>query len=299
MKPLRLARLPSRLLLIFALLSVLLSQTAAVPAAPTATTVDTIYALAFPDSLIRFRSTSPATIDQTTPITGLLSGTTLVGIDFRLNTGQLYAIGINGTSNRHGRVYTINPDTGVASLVSSTPFSTSLQAGGWAIDLNPVPDRIRLVNNQDTSLRVNPATGQLSAVDISLHRPSNDPYVAALAYDRNTLGVGSSTLYGIDWYVAQLVMIGGVDGTPSANAGLVSEVGQLGIHAQTATIGFDISSGGAAYASLSEDIDSYSLYSINLSTGTATLIDTIGAGGPVSDIAIRPRYTLFLPLVRR
>jgi len=186
-----------RFLLVFAVLSgLLLTQTAAVPLAPP-TVPDTIYGLRPANTLIRFLSSSPATINQTTPITGLLAGTTLVAIDFRINTGQLYGLGLNGTS---GRLYTINPATGAASLVSSTPFSATVSTPAYfGMDFNPKVDSIRLVNNLDNNLRLNPTSGLLTATDVNLNRPSNNPTVVALAYDRNVIGAASTTAWSARW----------------------------------------------------------------------------------------------------
>jgi uncharacterized protein DUF4394 len=304
MTPLRQAARPPRLLLIFAALSVLLlSQAAAVPFTP-AVTADIIYGLVPANTLIRFSSASPGTINQTLPITGLLPGTSLVAIDFRPKTAQLYGIGITGTaSSAYGRVYDINPATGAAALVGSSPFSTSLAAGAsYGMDFNPLVDRIRLVNNLDINLRVNPSTGLLAAVDVSLHKVSGNPLVVALAYNRNLLGTGSSTLYGIDIESAQaqLVMVGGPNGNPSANGGVVSQVGPLGLTTQfPPNIGLDINTTGAAFASFRAN-SVFGLYSINLGSGGATLIGNIGTGATaIIDIAVKPRYYEFLPSAYR
>jgi len=297
MTHLRQAPHPLRFLIVFAVLSaLLLSQTAAVPLAPPSEP-DTIYGLRFANTLIRFSSSSPGTIDQTTPITGLLAGTTLVAIDFRIKTRQLYGIGISGTD---GRLYTINPATGVASPVGPTPFATNLVTPAYfGMDFNPKVDIIRMVNDLDKNLRVNPTTGLLTATDTNLNRPSNNPTIVALAYDRTVNGVISTTAYGIDYALNELVMIGGLNGSPSPNGGVVSFVGPLGLTLQSQISGLDVSSGGVAYASLRAN-GAYSLYQINLSSGGATLIGNIGTGlFAVYDIAVVPRYSLFLPSVHR
>src|SRR5690348_12990411 len=43
--------------------------------------------------LIRFNTATPGTINATVPITGLAGGDTIVGLDFRPATGQLYGLG--------------------------------------------------------------------------------------------------------------------------------------------------------------------------------------------------------------
>ena len=73
----------------------------------------TIYAVDNANNLLRFEVASPGTIDATTPITGLQSGETIRGIDFRPATAQLYALG--STS----RLYIINTATGQATAVGA------------------------------------------------------------------------------------------------------------------------------------------------------------------------------------
>src|SRR5947209_8692354 len=66
-------------------------------AAPEACEDRTLLATAFgvttASTLIRFDTASPSTIVSSVPITGLAGGETVLGIDFRPATGQLYALG--------------------------------------------------------------------------------------------------------------------------------------------------------------------------------------------------------------
>src|SRR4026209_1526569 len=63
---------------------------------------DTIYALSTTNVLISFDSATPGTVSGPIPISGLVGGESIVGIDFRPSTGQLY-----GLSNQ-SRLYIIN-----------------------------------------------------------------------------------------------------------------------------------------------------------------------------------------------
>src|SRR5689334_15156374 len=76
---------------------------------------DTLWGVTSTGDLISFDSATPNTV-TTVAITGLQVGETIVGIDQRPATGQLYGLG--STS----RLYVINPTTGVATAVNSTPF---------------------------------------------------------------------------------------------------------------------------------------------------------------------------------
>ena len=74
----------------------------------------------------------------------------------------------------------------------------------------------------------------------SLARADRTSQVLALAFERH-IGRTLAELEG------SLVMIGGVNGTPSSNGGVVTTVGSLGLGAP-ASLAFDISPSGIAYA---------------------------------------------------
>src|SRR3712207_3317039 len=111
-------------------------------------------------SIIRFDSATPGTVN-TSVITGLQAGETIVGIDLRPATGQVYGIGSSS------RVYTINPLTGAATQVGAAGAFT-LNGSNFGVDFNPAVDRIRLVSNTEQSLRLNPNDGTLSGTDSPL-----------------------------------------------------------------------------------------------------------------------------------
>src|SRR5688572_30405136 len=94
------------------------------------------------DVLVRFDSDSPGTIINSTPITGLVGGDSIDGIDFRPATGEIMALGSGD------RLYTLNPVTGVATLRGNFPFD--LQPGfTFGFDINPVTDELRITNDFD------------------------------------------------------------------------------------------------------------------------------------------------------
>ena len=252
--------------------------------------------------LARFDTSSPDTIDQTVAVTGIGPGEQLRGIDFRPATGELYALAITPTAgDDKGSIYTVDPQTGVATLLGPGPFSTALAAGSqYAFDFNPAVDRIRIANGQDQSLRVNPNNGALVQFDTPLNNASDDEEVTGGAYDRNVNDVqpagtpaSLTTLFGIDFINDALVRIGGVDGGAperSANAGVVTTIGPLGLTTGSAGNGFDIAQDGTACAVFNNgNTGVTSLYSINLVTGAATAIDLLGNGAEiVRGFAIAP-----------
>ena len=104
--------------------------------------------------------------------------------------------------------------------------------------------------------------------------------VVGLAYDRNDTNPGTpTTLFGIDSVSDQLIRIGSVDGSPtSPNVGTVTNIGALGFDTES-SVGFDIAASGTAFAALTgPDPYSPNLYTINLTTGAATLVGQIGDG---------------------
>ncbi len=56
-----------------------------------------LVALSTNNHLLAFDSSSPGTIQASVPITGLQTGESILGIDYRPGTGQLYGL---GSSNR-------------------------------------------------------------------------------------------------------------------------------------------------------------------------------------------------------
>jgi subtilisin-like proprotein convertase family protein len=204
----------------------------------------------------------------TVPVTGLQAGETLVDIDVRPQNSQLYGVGSSS------RLYTINPITGVATPVGAAGAFT-INGTAFGTDFNPNADRLRLVSNTEQNIRLNPNDGSLAATDTALTPAGN---VVSAAYDRNDLSIATATtLYAIDSAAGTLVTIGGIDGSPSPNSGLITTVGTLGLGTNlNEPIGFDISaSTGIGFASITTAGISR-LYTINLSTGSATLSSSNG-----------------------
>jgi hypothetical protein len=238
-------------------------------------------------NLIRFDSAAPGTIDSSVAITGLEAGETLLGIDRRPANGLLYGLG--STS----RIYTINTATGVATAVGATPFAPALTGTAFGFDFNPVVDRIRVVSTDTTNFRLNPNTGALAGTDTPLAYAAGDsgsgltPRVVGSAYTNNFAGTAVTTLFGIDSNRDVLVRQGGPNGTPSPNGGVLTTIGSgLGVNTSD-LVGFDISGvSGVAFASLTPVTGGPSqLFTIDLTTGTATLDGTIGTGLTLTGLA--------------
>ncbi len=236
-----------------------------------------IVGLTLNNELVRFESTSPASTFGTVAVSGLQSGERLLGIDFRPATGQLFGLGSSS------RLYQVDVVSGVATQIGSGQFSTLLTANNYGFDFNPTVDRIRVAGSNGQNLRLNPLTGGVAAIDGTIAYAAGDPNanvtpsVVGSAYTNNVNGATTTTLYNLDLATGALVT------QIPPNNGVLNTVGMIGVSFDINT-GFDISSQtGVAFASLNAG-GFTRLYTINLTTGAATLVGTVGAG--LSDISV-------------
>lgn len=238
-----------------------------------------LYGLQGNRTLVRFDSAAPSATSSVL-VQGLQAGEAIYSIDVRPADGRLYGV---GSTNR---LYVIDPLTGVATQIGT---AGAFSANGAAMDFDPQSDQLRFVTGDRQNQRINPNDGTLIANDVPVTPAS---FLAEGAYDRNDTQSGTATtLYGIDFNSVansyNLVRIGGPDGTPSASTGVTTVIGSLGLSGTFFPIvGFDISGlTGAAFATVvegvgNEAIESFTrLYSINLATGEATLLGTVGGPG--------------------
>src|SRR4051812_12666456 len=144
------------------------------------------------------------------PITGFQTAAeTVVGLDRRPSTGQVFAITVpvGVVANALVRTYTVDPVTAAATFVGSIPGTVPGAADApTGVDFQPVVDRMRVVNSNNENFRINPVNGSLSGndTDLTYTAPATGP-VTAVAYDRNVppptvpAPPGTlTTLYGID-----------------------------------------------------------------------------------------------------
>lgn len=267
-----------------------------------------VVGLSLNNELVQFDSGNPNRINEVERIRGLQPGERIVGIDYRPADGRLYAVGQTGTE---GRIYRVNPDSGRTQFVAD--LNVPLLGGEFGVDFNPVVDRLRVVSDQDQNLRINPDTGMVAdndpntpgiQTDGNLNyaagdgNAARDPFVAGSAYTNNDANTGTATtLFGIDADADILVT------QSPPNAGTLNTIGALGVDTGR-YVGFDVetTTNGAnnAFASLTAPgARSSSLYRIDLATGAATSLGTIGRSGNgsnsfsrgtkvITDIAVVP-----------
>lgn len=252
--------------------------------------LSTILGLTTGNALISFDSATPGTVTNVGAITGLVAGDSVVGMDFRPATGQLYGLGVNGTT---AHLYMINPTTAAATQVGGNitlPQSAGASGaeGDFGFDFNPVVDRIRVVANNTDNFRLHPDTGAVAGADTALN--PGTPTVVAAAYTNNFAGTTSTTLYDIDSITDQLLIQGGNPVPPgtSPNTGALTSVGLLGFDT-TNEAGLDIDVSGQAFAALQVGVRS-GLYTINLASGGASLVGNVGLVPTVlRDLSVAPQ----------
>jgi hypothetical protein len=220
-----------------------------------------IYGSTWDNFLIRWDSSNPSAILSGTAITGLANNESIVGLDFRAATGDLYGLG------SQGMLYRISPITGQASQAIAGGTPMTLMGSAFGFDIHPINDTIRVVSNADQNLLIMPGSGS-STEQGTLRYPSGDqgftfdPNVVHLAYGGTPMG-----LYGIDAGRDTLVRLNDpASGVLQTIASISLDVTELG--------GFDFSPAtGTAYAAMLTANQSQTRFvTINLSTGAGTTV---------------------------
>ena len=245
--------------------------------------------------LVIYDTAAPGTILERHAITGLEAGERIEGLDVRPVTGELFGLGITPVGpDVAGRLYRIDPGRGLASVVGTGPFSTTLAPSEFGFDFLPTVDRARIVSRADLNLRINPHTTQVTP-DSNLN-PDAD--VEAIAYDRNQAGATSTTLWGYDSADDRIVRIGGhnAEGATggSPNTGMVfPSAAASGIVAAAGEVGMDVTPGDVVFMTAPTGAGpAYGLYTVNRAFGTVTLVG--GFAEPVDDVAVLQRSAIAL-----
>ncbi len=259
----------------------------------------TVLAVTASMELVRFDAGQPGRILQRTPVTGLPAGERLAGIDFRVARGVLYAL------SQAGRLYTLDTASGALQPVGTAALA--LPPGAIGFDFNPTVDRIRVVGAGGLNLRLHPDTGaQVDGDpaqpgvqrDGALHYGAGDvhagqrPDIVAAAYTYNARDERLTTNYAIDRALGTLAMQGSLEGAVpvvSPNTGQLRTVGPLGLGPLT-DASFDISDvTNFALAALRTATDGRTrLVRIDLDSGRATALGTVGDGAALLGLAIEP-----------
>jgi Domain of unknown function (DUF4394) len=253
-------------------------------------------------------------------VTGITAGERLIGIDGRPATGQLMGLGINPVANT-GSFYLIDPQTGATTVVGTASAIAFVDAGGspidfpdssWGFDFNPMVDRARIVSATGLNFRVNPINGapvdgDLGGAAGSVAGVNTDGSINGLigagiggaAYANNISGTTFTTLYTLDPAGNRLA----IQNPPNAGTQTAPRAVTLnGVPFDFDSVaGFDIPPGvnapaanaeavGEGYASMGAGL--VSLYRIDLPTGAAQLIGSVGNGSTaIEGLAVWNRLT--------
>lgn len=264
------------------------------------------------NQLIRFNSRTPGTTTAIS-LSGLEAGENLIALDYRFAPSGTGTQGLYGLSRRaSGRfqLYRIDINNNTATL---SPVGTGFDAPNTSttvgFDFNPNVinpdgsrvDRIRVVSPERTNFRVNPNTGAFVDSDPNTEGVQGDgtlayaagdvnqnatPIVVGAAYTNNDSDASTGTVnYAIDVATRSLVTQGrpasGNNAAVSPNTGQLFTVGSLGIGLNGVS-GFDIAPGNnTAFLSAGSGF-----YIVDLGTGRATLVGTVGATGTQALVGI-------------
>jgi len=261
-------------------------------------------------SLVSFDAATPGTLISTVPITGFTAGQAIVGIDFRPNTGELFALGYNPTGTQ-AQLYTINRTTGVVTAIGSAlTLNLGASTSRIGFDFNPTVDRIRVTAGTRANYRLNPNNGALAFTDGTLTYAATDanaaqtPGVGSSAYTNSFIGATGTTLYNLDETNSRLVS------QVPPNDGTLNTIGALGVAINGTNQASDLdvyfnptANTNTAYltvaTSTSATAATSTLYTVNLTTGAATQVGAIGSGPlvAVTDIAFQINRPATLPAV--
>lgn len=255
--------------------STTLATTLALTLLAGAAQAQTVAALIGGDTLVHVDAKAMKVV-KTVKVTGVAP---LLGIDVRPANGMLYGLSTDGT------ISTIDPTTGKASAkskIDAVPAAGSIVT----VDFNPAADRLRVMSNDGTNLRINVDDGKvirdgtLAFAGTDMHK-GEKPNIVAGAYTNSVGKPKTTTLYDIDATIGALIR------QAPPNDGILNAVGKLGAKAQTWAFDIVSSEEGKNSAWL---MGGDTLYSVDLATGKATAAGKIaGLKGTVRDIAILPR----------
>lgn len=255
--------------------------------------------------LVGFSADAPGTLLTDIPILGLVGQEHIVGLDFVPRSDELSGVVRDGAANT-SRLVKIDRDLGTLTNYF-TPVTLAGGIGYFGVSYSGVNGDLHITNGV-SNITVAPSAGIGATTNTAYAFAPGDagfgltPFIPSIAHTRSSGLSQPNTMYGISFAIGalppSLVRIGGVNGAaPTQTSGQVFTVGPLGPNTSSGEGygGFDIQAGtNIGYASLRIGpiaTSANNLYTINLTTGTATLVGVIGpagAGTRIDGIAIAP-----------
>jgi len=256
-----------------------------------------VYALSG-NVLAAFDLAAPALPTGAVALSGITAGQTVSGIDFRPNTGELYAIGYN-QSTGEARLYTIELSTGAATALGAGSVLLQPNMGKITFDFNPTVDRIRVMGSNTANYRLHPVTGAVVSTDGSLAYAAGDvnagavPFISTGAYTNSYVATSTTALYNYDAALNVLT----IQNPP--NAGVQNTIGLSGLNLSSADIAdFDIyfdkntKSNIAVLAATNTLTQTCSFYSVDLTSGAAQNLTPLPLPVQVDNIAFQIDRTI-------
>jgi len=251
------------------------------------------------NTLVSFDSDNPRLLRTYMPVTGMVSGQMIAGLDFRPSDGKLYAMGYDYLSGQY-QLYTINTATGVATAVNSTAAAINLgMSNNVAFDFDPVADKVRVISRETgLNYRINPTSGAIEMTDTAVVYGTSDinagktPHIGAIAYTNSYNHATVTELYALDDSLGSMVKLG------SPNGGMLSTTAASLVMVNASDMSSDID---FFYDSTSKNNVGYiavnsmtslndKLYTVNTNSSSMSLVSDIGLGVSMSDIAVQPQY---------
>ncbi|MDG4767036.1 DUF4394 domain-containing protein [Solwaraspora sp. WMMD406] len=208
--------------------------------------------------------------------------TYLLGIDYRVQNGELYGVG------NVGGIYLLDLCNIAAEKVSQ--LTVTLQGKYFGVDFNPAADRLRIISDAGQNLRhdVNPDGATIEDGTLTYPpAPETATGLSGAAYTNNDLDPATATtLFDLDTNLNQVAL------QSPANSGQLAATGQLGVEPHP-NAGFDIYStvrdgrtvAVQGFAAL--DANGHrSLYKINILTGAADKAGNFPKKYNVTDLAL-------------
>jgi hypothetical protein len=238
----------------------------------------TCYALTSVNHLVRFDSSNPMAgtdlgalvmSDMSYSVVGIALRTTTQPNSSNPGVGSLWGIASNSTTNF--RLCTINPSSGVVTFVGGVLVmddSAGVDAFGFGFD--PSRDRFQFISVQN-NYEIDPNTvSATKKTDITF--PTSFPAQSGAAFTTASYGE-TSRFYNISRAASPRTL----QTSANISSGSLTQINPGGLGADVDhPLGLAIS-GSLFLLANSNDV---SLYSINRSTGTKTLIGAIGGGAP-------------------
>ncbi|NTX50247.1 DUF4394 domain-containing protein [Myxococcus sp. CA039A] len=250
--------------------------------APDPVMVGEVVALTASDMLVSFNRATPDVLVGSIAVTGLDAGESLLGIDYRPADSQLYGL----TSG--ARIVTLAPDTGIATVKATlsamtgddNPF-TDLVGTDFAVDFNPVADRLRVVSDSGQNLRINVDTGD-TITDGAINGGNGGAQVSGAAYTNSFAETATTRLFVLDAATDTVYL------QDPPNNGTLSAPVALGVDASGVN-GYDIDARtNVGYAALTVG-GTQRLYRITPenTSAPATEVAAIGSTEPLKGLALK------------